>query len=41
MLAKERGIQIMVKHNLLPMEYLEDIEIDYKELEEKFRFEKY
>ena len=41
MLAKERGLQITVKHNLLPMEYLEHIEIDYKELKEKFRFEQH
>ncbi len=32
MLAKERGIAITVKHELLPMEYLEDTDINYSEL---------
>lgn len=33
MIAKDRGISINVKHELLPMKYLEDTEIDYSELE--------
>lgn len=41
MLAKERGIQITVKHDLLPMEYLEYTNIDYKKIEEKCKFENY
>lgn len=33
MLAKERGINITVKHELLPEEYLEQTEIDYSAIE--------
>lgn len=32
MIAKDRGLQITVKHELLPEEYLEETEIDYSEL---------
>ncbi len=32
MLAKDRGMEITVKHELLPEEYLEDVEMDYSEL---------
>lgn len=33
MLAKDRGIAITVKHDLLPIEYLEDTRIDYAALQ--------
>lgn len=33
MLAKDRGIAITVKHDLLPMEYLENTNINYAELQ--------
>lgn len=33
MLAKERGINITVKHELLPEEYLEETDIDYNTIE--------
>lgn len=33
MLAKERGINITVKHELLPEEYLEETDIDYSAIE--------
>jgi hypothetical protein len=32
MLAKDRGMEITVKHALLPMEYLESTQIDYSEI---------
>ncbi|MDE5825483.1 MAG: immunity 49 family protein [Lachnospiraceae bacterium] len=33
MLAKDRGMVITVKHDLLPMEYLENTNIDYSKLQ--------
>ena len=32
MIAKDRGIEITVKHELLPMSYLEKTDIDYSEI---------
>lgn len=33
MFARDRGIAVTVKHDLLPVEYLEDSDIDYAQLE--------
>ena len=32
MIAKDRGININVKHEMLPMEYLEPVDLDYSEI---------